>query len=438
MRHTRSRHAHAPPTHPSRPARGTEPVRGSLTDRRRARGGRRPRTGLRRPGRGGALQGPGVLQDHRLPARLHPGRYRRDPAARPAEQLHRRRHRGRHAVHRRQPGTVRGRGLPVGDRRPGHHPVGEGRLPALHRERRRLRGHPRRLRQRLQLVLVRQPGRRVLQAAPRHPAGHRRRRGPHPPVHGGPAELVHPHRRVVRLPDQPALRGACPGLGGRQLLQRLDDGRRPPHHLVPRLRRRACLVHRHGPHHRELHRAELPAPAARRHPDRGRRRGRRLLGRLHAAAGGARHPPQGARQRQVRDRARHHAAADRRQHDGGHQRDLRRGGPGRRQHRAARPCQQPVRDRRERRRPAADRQPGCGGRLGDLPADPQLRRQHQPQGRGQRQVRDRGERRRGGADRQPHGHRAVGGVRPLHELRPRHQGSTAAPAIRSRDDLSCP
>ena len=46
-----------------------------------------------------------VLEDRRLPPRLDPAGHRGDPGARHGERLHRRRHRGRGAVHGRQPGA---------------------------------------------------------------------------------------------------------------------------------------------------------------------------------------------------------------------------------------------------------------------------------------------------------------------------------------------
>ncbi len=64
--------------------------------------------------RGGArLQGAGVLQDHRLPARLDPGGRRRGPEVGPGQQLRGRHDRGRHEVHRREPEAVPGRRVHV-------------------------------------------------------------------------------------------------------------------------------------------------------------------------------------------------------------------------------------------------------------------------------------------------------------------------------------
>ncbi len=102
------------------------------------------------------------------------------------QRLHGRRHRGRHRVHRRQPGPVRRGGLAVHHRRRARRRPA-GRLRALHPRRRRLRRRPRRVRHRVRLALVRPAGRRVLHAAPGEPAGDRQGRGPGAPVHGGPA-----------------------------------------------------------------------------------------------------------------------------------------------------------------------------------------------------------------------------------------------------------
>ena len=89
-------------------------------------------------------------------------------------------------------------------------------------------------------------------------------------------------RRVVQLPhSQPSPPGtsARPGLAGRDDLHpgHRRDGRRAPDRLVPGLRRRPRLVHRHGSHRGELRRAALPRAHPRRHPDRCRcgRRGLR-------------------------------------------------------------------------------------------------------------------------------------------------------------------
>ena len=81
---------------------------------------------------------------------------------------------------------------------------------------------------------------------PGEPAGHGQGRGPRPPVHGRPAGPLVPYRRVVQLPDQPAAARARAGQPGREELhpRRRRDGRRPPDRLVSGLRRRPLLVHR--------------------------------------------------------------------------------------------------------------------------------------------------------------------------------------------------
>ena len=88
-----------------------------------------------------------------------------------------------------------------------------GRLRALHPGRRRLRRRPRGLRHRVRLGLVRQARRRVLQAAPGTPS--RRRSRPRTWRTRRPRTCptsLDPHRRVVRLPDQPARHGARPAV----------------------------------------------------------------------------------------------------------------------------------------------------------------------------------------------------------------------------------
>ena len=64
-----------------------------------------------------AVRRAGLLQDRRLPARLHPGRHPGDPRPRRGQQLHRHRHRGRRRLHHRQPRPVRGGRLPQHHRR---------------------------------------------------------------------------------------------------------------------------------------------------------------------------------------------------------------------------------------------------------------------------------------------------------------------------------
>ena len=112
----------------------------------------------------------------------------------------------------------------------------------------------------LRLGVVRRAGRRVLQAAPRDPAGDRQGRGP-----GAPVDRRACRPRWSRTDEwydyQTNPRGTV------HVLTSLDEttytggthGLRPPEHLVPGLRRRPLLVHRPRPHQGELRRAELPA-----------------------------------------------------------------------------------------------------------------------------------------------------------------------------------
>ncbi len=226
-----------------------------------------------------AHQGPGLQQDRRLPARLDPGRDHRDPATRRGERLHRDGHRGRRPVHDREPGPVPGGHLALHHRRRAERDPADG-VPVLRRRGRRLRRRPRGGRHRVRLVLVRRPGRRLLRQPPGQPERRGQGRGPVERVDLPPAADLDPPGRVVQLPHQPPVRGPRPGLAGRVLVQRRLDGRGPPHHLVPELRRRPELVHRHGPHPGDLRRRELPPDAAGRHPDRGRVPGGRLPSRI--------------------------------------------------------------------------------------------------------------------------------------------------------------
>ena len=131
-------------------------------------------------------------------------------AQRRSTRLRGRRHRGRVAVHRRQPRPVRRRDLPVHDgRRAQRDPAGGVR--ALHPGRRRLRRHPLGVRHRVRLGVVRRAGRRVL---PRPPGRARRERAvpgrEHerggPPQRGDQAPTAPLDARggVVQLPHQPA------------------------------------------------------------------------------------------------------------------------------------------------------------------------------------------------------------------------------------------
>ena len=128
--------------------------------------------------------------------------------------------------------------------------------------------------------------------APGDPAGHRHGRGPGARGHRPPAADLDPHRRVVQLPHQPAGHRHGAADPRRVVLHRRRRWARPPDHLVPDLRRRPVLLHRPRPHRGVLRRAELPHAAARRHPVRGQAgQGRLPAGdRLHRRCTTARPP----------------------------------------------------------------------------------------------------------------------------------------------------
>ena len=71
----------------------------------------------------------------------------------------------------------------------------------------------------------------------------------HPATAGLPKRLGE-DRRVVQLPRQPAGQGPRPGRARREhlLARRRHDGRRSSDRVVPDVRRRAVVLHRHGPH----------------------------------------------------------------------------------------------------------------------------------------------------------------------------------------------
>ena len=247
-----------------------------------------------RPGAGHARERARLLQDGRLPARLDPAGDRRDPAARDGQRLHRDRDRGRRAVHRREPRELRRRRVPLDDRR-GARRRAAGGVRALHPGRRRLRRHPRGVRHRVLVAVVRRAGRRLLPHAPARNADRDRRdRGRRRALDHRPARLLDARGRVVQLPapddagrqrqlDDRRLQPARPPREGARDRRRVDlrrggrqhRRRRPPGRLVLALRRRHLLVHGDGPHAGLVRRARVPRPPARR-PAHGRGRRRRL------------------------------------------------------------------------------------------------------------------------------------------------------------------
>ena len=140
-----------------------------------------------------------------------------------------------------------------------------------------LRRHPFGGRHRVRLDLVRRSRRRVL-PQPSGTAGcDVGGRGSRARVDLTPRRHVEPLRRVVRLPRR------SPRTGARAVERRSadpprqpDDGRSPDR-MVPRLRRRACVVHGARTHRRVMGRPGIPSARPRWHPDRRRRRPGRLF-----------------------------------------------------------------------------------------------------------------------------------------------------------------
>ena len=238
------------------------------------------------------------------------------------------------AVHRRQPRAVRRRRLPLHDRRRPQRRAAD-RVRALHRGRRRLRRHPRRVRHRVHVALVRPDARRLLPQPPgRNADRDGQHRGRRRALHDRASGPLDARRRVVQLPaaDQPRGRRQrrhpdySPARQRRPRPRRRSTSRPTTRttatptdddHPVAwciELRRRPRLVHGARPHAGVLLRAGLPPAPARRPEDRRRRRHRRL----RRAAPGRRRPrndfeiaharrrhrePDGARRRQGRPRA---------------------------------------------------------------------------------------------------------------------------------------
>ncbi len=274
----------------------TTPPQGAVrrgTDHRSARVHARARHDghcRRRPRpRGRRAQGAHLHQDDPVPA--HRGDHAGHPGAR--GRVRRRRHRvrphgGLVRLQRRGPRAVR---------RPRHVPdVGrplerrrEGRARALPAGGRRHRRHPQRDRHARRLPVVGRHDRRADARSRRHgqqpgPAGDGPRRGPHAPVDRAPAAALDARGRVVQLLGERPWERSRAGHDGRDHVRpgRQQDGLRPPHLVVPRVRRRPGLDDGHGPLRGALHRrARLRAARRRRRavgrgPGRGRLRRHRL------------------------------------------------------------------------------------------------------------------------------------------------------------------
>ena len=218
-------------------------------------------SGLGRTGRGSCgAHRPGVLQDRRLPARLHPHRHRRHPDARRAERLRRRGDRGRGGVHGREPRPLLRRRVALDHRRRAQRRAADG-VRELHRHGGGYAGVHAAADTEYdwpwygELVGAYFKSHPAIQQATVDVEGH-----DHPSTARLPDQLD-AHRRVVQLPDQPADRGEGARLARRVHLRR-GRGRdgRPPDHVVPRPGRRPVLVHRRRPHHRVLQRAGVRLP----------------------------------------------------------------------------------------------------------------------------------------------------------------------------------
>ncbi len=191
-----------------------------------------------------------------------------------------------------------------------------GGVRALHPRGRRLRWSPRRRRHGIRLAVLRRPGRRLLPVPPADSAlAARDGQGGRPPpsLHPPSVQPVDPHRRVVRLPSQPAGRRPRARDPRRGHLRGCGDGHGPPDRLVPRLPGRALLVHGRRAHSGVVRRAGLPATSARRHPL-GRRPGEGRLPRHRRLRLPEGHPERPSRRADVPcrasrpPRAAHHAA----------------------------------------------------------------------------------------------------------------------------------
>ena len=167
-----------------------------------------------------SLQGPAVLAHDRLPPRFDPDRDRGPDRARRGERLHRRGDRGSGDVHGRQPGALPRRRLPDDDRRS----AGRGRPGRVRNvDRRAAATTSASTRRPTPNTTGRSTASWWARTSSSTPPSSRRPSTievtDHPAT-AGPAVDLDAHRRVVRLPDQPARDGHGAGDGRRIQLQR--------------------------------------------------------------------------------------------------------------------------------------------------------------------------------------------------------------------------
>ena len=115
-------------------------------------------------------------RDHRVPARFDRPRAHRDLQGRGRRRHRRRLDRGLGGLHRRDARPVRRGRVPLHHRRPAEPGRADG-VRGVHPGRRRLRRHPRRIRHRVRLGVVRRAGRQLLRQPPGR-AGRRPSRSP--------------------------------------------------------------------------------------------------------------------------------------------------------------------------------------------------------------------------------------------------------------------
>ena len=202
-----------------------------------------------------AVQRPALQPHRRIPAPIDPDGDRGAEGVAVGGRLRRRDDRGSSAVLARQPGAVPGGGVPADHRRRARRRRA-GRLRGVDRRGRKLRRRALCRRHRARLAVLRHAGGRVFRQPPRRPAGQRRHRGDGQPDRRRSAVAVAAHRRVVQLRRQPAPQRHRAGDRRRIDVHGRHDGRRPSDHLAaPDGRRRPRILHRPGPHRRQLPRS---------------------------------------------------------------------------------------------------------------------------------------------------------------------------------------
>ena len=192
------------------------------------------------------VRGAGLLQDGRLPPRLHPGRHRRRSASW-----------ARRTASPSTPPRTRPRSPPpnlaqyeavvflntTGDVL---NATQQTAFESLHRRRRRLRRRPRGGRHRVRLAVLRRPGRRVLPAAPGDPAGHAcvvEDRAHAATAHLGRRPGPAPTSGTTTAPTRARRRTCWPSLDESSLLRR-RHGRDHPITWCKTVERRPVVLHR--------------------------------------------------------------------------------------------------------------------------------------------------------------------------------------------------